>query len=103
MSHFILMLTHDDRTVDNALAVYDDLGDVSLTHVGFKDIGLPFQELEKLTAHIHADGRQAMLEVVSTSAAEELRSVRTAVEIGVDYVMGGRHALEAVEVLSGTG
>lgn len=102
MSHFILMLTHHDSTVGDALAVYENLADVPLTHVGFKDIGLPFSELKKLTDRIHADGRQSMLEVVSTSASDELRSIRTAIEIGVDYVMGGRHADEAVKLLAGT-
>jgi Histidine biosynthesis protein len=103
MSHFILMLTRSDRTVADALDVYESLRGVSLTHVGFKDLGLPLGELRKLTARIHADGRKAMLEVVSLSASEELESVRTAIEVGADYVMGGRHAAEAVGLLSSTG
>jgi hypothetical protein len=103
MSQFILMLTRADRTVTDALTVYQELRDVQLTHVGFKDVGLPFDELRKLTQFIHSDGRRAMLEVVSTDFSQELRSIKTAIEIGVDYVMGGRHVSEALTLLAGTG
>ena len=43
-----------------------------------------------------------MLEVVSTSRAEELRSVRAGTEIGVDYLLGGRHVCDVLPLLAGT-
>lgn len=101
MSHFILMLTHNDRTVSNALAVYEDLRDTDLAYVGFKDIGVSYEELRVLAARIHADGRRVMLEVVSTRREDELRSIRAAMEMGVDYVLGGRQADQALPLLSG--
>lgn len=102
MSHFILMLTKNDRTVPNALAVYEEVRDAELNYVGFKDIGLPFDEMKALAARIRADDSQVMLEVVSTSREEELRSVRAAVDIGVDYLLGGRHVSDALPLLVGT-
>jgi hypothetical protein len=102
MAHFILMLTKDDRTVPNALEVYEEVHDIDLAHVGFKDIGLSLDEMKALVARIHADDRRAMLEVVSTSRMEELRSVRSALEIGVDYLLGGRHVSDALPLLAGT-
>jgi hypothetical protein len=103
MSHFIFMLTKDDRTVADAAQVYASLSRSPLRHVGFKDIGLPLPDLKALAALIKADGRQVMLEVVSTSREAEMRSVEAAMEIGVDYLLGGRHADEATRLLQGSG
>lgn len=102
MSHFIFMLTKDDRTVSNAVQVYSSLSRSPLRYVGFKDIGVPLDELKALARLIKADGRQVMLEVVSTSREAEMRSVEAALEIGVDYLLGGRHAEEATRLLKGS-
>jgi len=103
MAEFIFMLTHDDETVADALAVYDDLRDTSLTHIGFKDVGAEPETLAELTRRMHADGRTVYLEVVSVSADDELRSIRVARDVGVDVVMGGTHVDEALGLLSGSG
>ncbi|MGH7105226.1 MAG: HisA/HisF-related TIM barrel protein [Acetobacteraceae bacterium] len=102
MSRFILMLTKDDRTVSNAAAIYEEVRDTEVSHVGFKDIGLPLDEMRELAARIRADRRRMMLEVVSTSREAELRSIRAAIEIGVDYLLGGRHVVDALPLLAGT-
>ena len=101
MPEFIFMLTHDDKTVANALEVYDDLRDLPLSYVGFKDVGVPHDTLRELTRRMHADGREVMLEVVSESAEDELRSVAAAADIGVDWVLGGTHPDEAIAALEG--
>jgi hypothetical protein len=98
---FIFMLTHGDRTVPNARAVYDEIRDCDLRYVGFKDIGLPIPELRSLSEAIRADGREVMLEVVSEAKDDELRSIRSALEIGVDWLLGGTHPQEALQILAG--
>ena len=103
MSHFIFMLTKDDRTVNDAMRVYGSLSRSPLRYVGFKDIGLPLDELKELARLIKSDGKQVMLEVVSTSQEAEMRSVEAAAQIGVDYLLGGRHAQDATRLLQGTG
>jgi hypothetical protein len=103
MSHFIFMLTKQDATVQDAAAVYAKLSNSALRYVGFKDIGLPLNELADLTRAMKRDGKQVMLEVVSSSLESELQSIEAGVRIGVDYVLGGRHAEEAVGILRGTG
>jgi hypothetical protein len=103
MSHFILMITKDDRTVADAHAVYARLRGTALRYVGFKDIGLPWDELSSLARQIRQDGRELMLEVVSNSRESELASITAAARLGVNYVLGGRHATEAVEILRGSG
>ncbi len=91
MIEFIFMLTHNDQTVPDALDVYGTLRDTDLSYVGFKDIGLPPARLRELADAIRADGREVFLEVVSERAEDELRSVSAALDIGVDWLLGGTH------------
>jgi hypothetical protein len=102
VTEFIFMLTHSDRTVPNARAVYDEIRSTAVRYVGFKDIGLPIPELRALAGAIRADGREVMLEVVSEDPADELRSIGAALEIGVDWLLGGTHPDEALEIIAGT-
>jgi hypothetical protein len=98
---FIFMLTHHDATVPDALEVYDEIRDLPLRYVGFKDVGQPTSTLKELARRIHADGREAMIEVVSERADDELRSIAAAADIGVDWVLGGTHVDEALALLDG--
>jgi hypothetical protein len=104
MPEFILMLTKDDATVENAPEVYEAVRDLSgLRYVGFKDVGLPFERLRELVQEIRASGQEAMLEVVSERAEDELRSVRAALNLGVDWLLGGTRAGEVTRILAGSG
>jgi hypothetical protein len=102
MIEFIFMLTHHDKTVDDAVAVYEQTRGTGLRYVGFKDIGASPAVLAEVTRAAHADGLEVMLEVVSTSAADEMQSLRAAAEIGVDWVLGGTHADWGAEILAGS-
>src|SRR5712692_8784421 len=95
------MLTHHDRTIDDPLATYQELRGSGLRYVGFKDIGAPAADLRKVCAAAQADGLQVMLEVVSTTLEEELRSAASAAEIGVDWLLGGTHPQDVLRVLAG--
>ncbi len=97
------MLTRDDRTVADAadhLAVAQRLG---IRHIGFKDIGLPFDHLRALNDSIRGQGATSYLEVVSEDRDSEIASARAAVEIGVDVLLGGTHAREVLPVIAGSG
>lgn len=103
MIEFIFMLTQHDQTVANAMRVYDDIRDTGLRYVGFKDVGLPPARLRELATAMRADGREVFLEVVSERVEDELRSVEAALEIDVDWLMGGTHPDEALEILDRVG
>ena len=103
MPEFIFMLTYEDVTVDNALEVYDEISDAGLNYVGFKDVGPSFERLKLLAEAIHEGGQEVMLEVVSERREDELRSARAALDLGVDYLLGGTHADEVAEIVAGTG
>jgi hypothetical protein len=99
---FVFMLTHDDVTVVDAPSVLAGLRDCGLRYVGFKDIGLPVPALRELTSTAHAYGMEVMLEVVSVSLDDELRSLLAAPAIGVDWVLGGTHGDRGAELLAGS-
>jgi len=100
---FIFMLTRNDQTVADAMAVYDGIRDTDLRYVGFKDIGLPTAQLRELATAMRADRREVFLEVVSEHADDEIQSVEAALEIGVDWLLGGTHADEALAILDRVG
>jgi len=74
-----------------------------LRYVGFKDIGAGVKDLQEVCARAHEDGLEVMLEVVSTTKEEELRSVAASAEIGVDWLLGGTHPEDGLRVLNGGG
>lgn len=86
---FIFMLTNQDRTVADAIERLKDVLAAGVRHVGFKDIGLPFDELAGLAAAIKAAGATLYLEVVSLDEESERKSAQAAVDLGVDILMGG--------------
>lgn len=102
MIEFIFMLTRDDVTVGDAAEVLASLRESGLRYVGFKDIGPPPETLAEVTRAAHEADMEVMLEVVSTSAEDELRSLHAALDIGVDWVLGGTRADVGVEILGGT-
>ena len=78
MAHFVFMLTHDDRTVDNAAEIMPTLADTGLRYVGFKDVGADLAKQRELVSLAHDAGFEVMLEVVSTSKEAEMSSLRSA-------------------------
>lgn len=100
---FIFMLTRQDRTVEDCLAVFEEIRAVGVTHVGFKDVGVDRPTLEALNRRIKDSGAVSYMEVVSTSREEVLQSARTAREIGIDRLMGGTELDAVLEILEGSG
>jgi hypothetical protein len=84
----IVMLTHHDQTVHNALELFEGLRDCPITHWGFKDVGLAPDEMKAVVVAMKAAGKTTFLEVVSLSEEEGLRGARLAVELGFDILMG---------------
>ncbi len=84
----IVMLTHQDQTVSNALELFERTKDYPITHWGFKDVGLPAEEMETVVKAMKAAGKVTFLEVVSLSEEEGLRGAQLAVQLGFDILMG---------------
>jgi len=84
----IVMLTHQDRTVQDALQLFERTRDYPITHWGFKDVGLSPDEMQRVVTAMKAAGKITFLEVVSLSEEEGLRGARLSVDLGFDVLMG---------------
>lgn len=99
---FIFMLTNNDRTIPDALEQLPAVIAAGVRHVGFKDVGLPFEDLAALHRAIRGAGATSYLEVVSLDRESELSSVKSAIRLGVDYLLGGTHVDDVLPLLKGT-
>jgi hypothetical protein len=99
---FVFMLTRQDQTVEDCLAVMDDIAPIGLTHVGFKDVGVTPDVLRALHGKIKATGATSYMEVVSTTPEAALQSARVAADLGVDRLLGGTQVDEILAILAGT-
>lgn len=84
----IVMLTHHDQTVLDALELFERTKEYPITHWGFKDVGLPANEMQRVVTAMKYAGKTTFLEVVSLSEEEGLRGARLAVDLGFDILMG---------------
>jgi hypothetical protein len=99
---FIFMLTRNDRTVADAAVHAETALRAGIRHIGFKDVGLPFDALAGLARQIREGGARTYLEVVSLDRDSEIRSVKAAIDLGVDYLLGGTHAEDVLPLLEGS-
>ena len=100
---FIFMLTRNDRTVPDASQQLQTALSLGIRHIGFKDIGLPVEQLKGLNAAIKAGGATSYLEVVSLDRESEIVSAKAAADIGVDVLLGGTRVDDVLPVIKGTG
>ncbi len=84
----IVMLTHQDMTVKNANELFEECKDLPVTHWGFKDVGLPHEQMKELVRRMKVEGKVTYLEVVSLSEEDGLIGAKLAVEAGFDILMG---------------
>ncbi len=96
---FIMMLTRNDRTVDDADEVVESIIEWGVTHIGFKDIGVPTAVMRSLVRKIRAAGATSYLEVVSTTPAAVVTSLTAGRDLGVDRILGGTDIEAAKGVL----
>ena len=101
--NFIFMLTRHDQTVEDCLQLVDIASSSGVTHMGFKDVGVDGDTLRELNDRIKQTGATSYMEVVSTTSEACLASTRTALDIGVDRLLGGTHAEAMLALLDGSG
>lgn len=84
----IVMLTHHDQTVPDALELFERTKEYPITHWGFKDVGLSPNTMQTVVTAMKDAGKTTFLEVVSLSEEEGLRGAHLAVDLGFDILMG---------------
>ena len=88
LEKLIVMLTHNDKTVPDAAAVFEQCKDLPVTNWGFKDVGMQPEKMKELCHAMKKAGKTTFLEVVTYSEEECLRGAKLAVECGFDYLLG---------------
>lgn len=96
----IVMLTHNDRTVKDAISVFDAAKDAKADWWGFKEVGIPFDEMKTLVEHMRHAKKRIFLEIVAYTEAECLEGAKIGAELGVDVLMGTVYYDSVAKLLS---
>lgn len=99
----IVMLTYHDQTVKNAIDVFESCRDLPVQDWGFKNIGLPTEEMKRLVALMKKEKKTTYMEVVTYTEKECLEAAKLAVECDFDYLMGTLYFESVHEVLKTAG
>lgn len=84
----IVMLTHNDKTVENAIEVFEAAKDAPAKLWGFKEVGLPVDKMKILVDKMKAAGKTTFLEVVAYTEDECVAGAKIGVDCGFDILMG---------------
>jgi NAD(P)H-dependent flavin oxidoreductase YrpB (nitropropane dioxygenase family) len=102
MINFVFMLTHSDSTIPGAIDYVEPLAATGLHYIGFKDVGADPQTQRAIAQAARDAGLETMLEVVSVSREDEVRSVEAALAAGVDWILGGTNPDAVLPLLAGS-
>ena len=84
----IVMLTHNDHTVKNAYKIFEQCKNSTAIFWGFKEKGLPLEQMKDLYAYMKEFGKTTVLEVVAYTEEKGMEGAKMAVECGCDILMG---------------
>ncbi len=87
--NLIVMLTHNDVTVKDAYDIFESCKDIdSVQHWGFKNVGLPKDEMKRIVQAMKKAGKTTYLEVVTYDEASCLEAAKTCIDCEFDTLMG---------------
>ena len=84
----IVMLTHHDHTVQNAYEIFEQCKNTKAHLWGFKEDGLPPEEMRALFSYMKHCGKTTVLEVVAYEEQACLAGAQAAANCGCDILMG---------------
>ena len=87
-TELIVMLTYNDKTVKDAYKIFKECKNSNAQYWGFKEEGLPFEEMKLLYRYMKECGKTTVLEVVSYTEEECISGALMAVDCNVDILMG---------------
>jgi hypothetical protein len=85
----VVMLTHKDITVPNAIELFNICSDLPVKCWGFKDVGLSDDDVVKLGKIMKAAGKTTTYEIVTNSDAVHEKAAELAIKGEFDYVACG--------------
>ena len=86
--NLIVMLTHNDETVNNAYEIFKKCKNSDAKFWGFKEKSLPIEQMKNLYKYMKECGKTTFLEVVEYTEKEGLEGAKIALECGCDILMG---------------
>lgn len=84
----IVMLTHNDKTVENAVEVFEGAKNSKAKYWGFKEVGIPEEQMIDLVQRMKTAGKTTFLEVVDYTEEGCVAGAECAVRCGFDVLMG---------------
>lgn len=90
-TQLVVMLTHNDRTVDNAIEIFEQCKDAKAQFWGFKEDGIPKEQMKQLISNMKARGKTTFLEIVVYTEAACIQAAHNAAECGCDILMGTKY------------
>lgn len=84
----IVMLTWNDKTVENAIDVFEKAKSSKAKFWGFKEIGIPEDQMKDLVERMKAAGKTTFLEVVDYTEEGCIAGAEMAARCGFDYLLG---------------
>ena len=88
LPELVVMLTHNDRTVPDAPAIFEQCKHTDAVLWGMKEDGLPLAQMQALYSRMKALGKTTFLEVVAYTEAEGIKGAEMAALCGCDVLMG---------------
>ena len=86
--NLIVMLTHNDETVNNAHEIFEKCKNSDAKFWGFKEKSIPIEQMKNLYKYMKECGKTTFLEVVEYTEKEGLEGAKLALECGCDILMG---------------
>lgn len=87
-TELIVMLTHDDYTVQNAREVFEQCKKSKARYWGMKDHSLPLSEMQAIYTEMKRCGMTTLLEVVDYTEEGGMAGVEVAAACGCDILLG---------------
>ena len=77
----IVMLTYNDKTVEDAFEIFEKCSDCGAEYFGFKEEPLPPDEMKRLYDRMRACGKKTVLEVVAYDEKKCVEGAELAVKV----------------------
>ncbi|MBQ3101352.1 MAG: hypothetical protein IJC50_10215 [Clostridia bacterium] len=90
-SNLIVMLTHNDYTVHDAIDVFNTCKHLPVEYWGAKEQGISPQELKRLFDAINESRKTSVLEVVAYTENDCLDGAKLGIECGCDILLGTKY------------
>lgn len=87
-NNLIVMLTYNDKTVENAYEIFNNCKNSKVLYWGFKEEPLSLNEMKKIFYLMKENGKKTVLEVVAYTQEECIIGAKKAIECGCDILMG---------------